>query len=514
MISNRIARPVSILLRFICAAFTLLVSEKELAAQWQPAVHIRHRSGSSSVIFRTSVRNVVMAKFTAFDGRRNMLYDLDSIISDTVPFRPFDGFVDNPNHLYGSSMQCDGNPALDYIDISATFNILTPQEDSLPIPVNAFREFNDYDADGLDDVLIEELGSRAELLTILFGDSTLPLRQKTLLRIQTEYGISPTKVVVKTFGRDLRVVSYGWNDNARRGVMGMYGISLDSLASRPDTIDLQPIQVYSFYIKPIYEDSLRKWNLTTGGYGYLDLHSDSAWYFGAPNNSEGKMTKVTPTAMTVVNVDSSMIRLRGYRIGPSSFFGLHSYSGGGRSNYYCPLNDTTLLYQFAGTGANTIGRIYRVIVADQPTVHLTVLDSIAWSGVNYCGHINEAAVLPDIDGDGASEILMNRDVSESTDSCVNYFEIYLSTGKVLSDFSEPQRMELPQVTRTQGGWLVPRSLCTQAPDHVPAYAINGSLIGILSSSDYDSENYFIADPPNAITGVVLTVFGTCSLRLQ
>ncbi len=441
-----------------------------------------------------------------------MLYDLDSIISDTVPFRPFDGFVDNPNHLYGRSIQCDGNPALDYIDISATFNILTPQEDSLPIPVNAFREFNDYDADGLDDILIEEFGSRAELLTILFGDSTLPLRQKTLLRLQTEYGVSPTKVVVKTFGRDLRVVSYGWNDKVGRGVVGMYGVSLDSVASRPDTVDLQPIQVYSFFIKPIYEDSLRKWNLAQGG--HLHFYSDSAWYFGIPNLKNGKMTKVTSTGMTVVTVDSTMYRSLGTDLWPDGYWGTHSWAGHSRS--YVPIDDTSLVqsfYDYPDTNLRYY-RLSRVVVKDSGNLHLVMSDSITWRSAQKCTGLNEAAIIPDIDGDGGSEILVNRLISGSSDSCINYFEIYLSTGKILSAYSEPQRLELPHVTRTQGGWLVPHSLCTQAPDRVPAYAINGSLIGILSSSNFDSENYFIADPPNAITGVVLTVFGTCSLRLQ
>lgn len=513
MISNRIESPVSIHLRLLFVAFALLVSESELAAQWQPAVHIRHKGNMTSAIFRTSVRDVVMAKYTAFDGSHWKLFDLGTIVADTVPFRHFDRFVEFPMHLYGRSIQCDGNPAFDYVDIAATFNILTPQEDSLSLPGPSIREFYDYDSDGLDDVLMEELGTASGIITILFGDSTLPLRQKTRLHIVTEYDISPTVVVIKTFGRELRVVSYGWNDNAMRGVMGMYGISLDSLASRPDTVDLQPIQVNSFYIKPIYEDSLRKWNLAQGG--YLHLFSDSVWYYGRPDETGGKMTKVTSTTVTLVTVDSSVYRLDGATTTPGYYFGLHSWAGSGRLHFYTPLHDTILVCRVVVTdSSNVSGRLYRGIVDDQPILHLTVLDSISWSGVNYCGGISEAAVLPDIDGDGASEILMNRDVSESTDSCVNYFEIYLSTGKILSAYTEPQRMELPQVTRTQGGWLVPRSLCTQAPDHVPAYAINGSLIGILSASDFDSEYYFIADPPNAITGVVLTVFGTCSLRLQ
>jgi len=61
---------------------------------------------------------------------------------------------------------------------------------------------------------------------------------------------------------------------------------------------------------------------------------------------------------------------------------------------------------------------------------------------------------------------------------------------------------------------VPRILCSYAPAFVPAYSVNGGLVGFLTASDYDASNYFIADPPNAMTGVVLTVFGTCSLRLQ
>jgi len=512
MISNRIASPVSILLRLLCAAFTLLVSENELSAQWQPAVHIRHRSGSSSVIFRTSARNVVMAMFTAFDGKRNMLYDLNSIVTDTVPIRSLNGFERYPPYLYGKSIQCDGDPALDYFDIVARFNVLTPQEDTLGIGNVLVAEYHDYDNDGLDDVLYEERGHASVRHVVLFGDSTSPLQQKTWLRIRTDYDIDLEHVVVKAFGRELRVVSYGWNDNAMRGVMGMYGISLDSLASRPDTVDLQPIQTYSFYLKSIYDDSLEAWNLLQGG--HLHFYSDTAWYLGIPNLKSGKMTRVTSTGMTVVTVDSTMFRSLGADLWPDGYWGTHSWAGHPRS--FVPIGDTSLVqsfYDYADTNLRYY-RLARVVVRESGNLHLVMSDSITWRSAQQCTGLNEAAIIPDIDGDDASEILINRQVSESSDSCINYFEIYLSTGKILSAYTEPQRMELPQVTRTQGGWLVPRSLCTQAPDHVPAYAINGSLIGILSSSDYDSENYFIADPPNAITGVVLTVFGTCSLRLQ
>ncbi|CAN5385447.1 hypothetical protein BH10BAC6_BH10BAC6_16160 [soil metagenome] len=497
---------------FILSVLLLFVASNDLVAQWQPAVHIRHRGTQRSVIFQTSVRNVIMAKSHGFDGVPRQVYDLDSIMTDTVPFRTMNGFTDNPYHLYGKSIQCDGNPALDYFDRTVRFNILTPQEDSLKLGSFVIYEYSDYDADGLTDVCIGSIQG----LIILYGDSTLPLRQRTILRPRTRIDnpkFAMDYKFVYTMGSKLCVAGSGWAGGTfGPGVFGLYGISLDSLRTRPDTVTLEPIDVHRFDYKLAYDDSLGVWSF--GLSRALHLISDTCWYFGEPNKRGGKMTRVTASGMKIVTVDSTVYSRDGKLNTPNQFFGEHSYSG--HSDSYLRFHDTTLLQCFFDYPDTNLryNRLLLVAVDDTPTVHLTRLDSIVWFNTKSCGIIYEAAMIPDLDGDGSKEVLMNRTVSESADSCINYFEIYLTTGKTISAYTEPQRMLLPQVTRTQGGWLVPRILCSYAPAFVPAYSVNGGLVGFLTASDYDASNYFIADPPNAMTGVVLTVFGTCSLRLQ